>query len=250
MVSSSASWRCAVRSRERHPRKAAVAKQIALEAERGQPRSDRQGTRAVVRVRRPQFEVEQRAVIVADGEHLHSFDQLAAIHAPRPRRRGGAQGTAVGHHRRGQDLVVAGQAPVAGHTLAQAPPQPKPRPAGEGAVQSGERNTRQPIGDAPCMPPKVRVQISPLRRRRKVRSGLRPRGAHRPAPAPWHPTPLRPRRRDLDVSQASHLSSRRSGRTPGRRQIRRAQGACARHWQREPAPSSCLRNVITRRSVS
>ena len=49
----------------------------------------------------------------------------------------------------GQDLVVAGQAPVAGQTLAQAPPQPKPGPAGEGAVQSGERNTRQPAGDAP-----------------------------------------------------------------------------------------------------
>jgi hypothetical protein len=39
---------------------AAVAEQVALEAERGQPRQRRQDARAVVRVGRMQLEIEQR----------------------------------------------------------------------------------------------------------------------------------------------------------------------------------------------
>ena len=39
---------------------AAVAEEVTLEAERGQPRQHRQDTRAVVRVGGLQFEIEQR----------------------------------------------------------------------------------------------------------------------------------------------------------------------------------------------
>src|SRR3954452_8319773 len=78
-----------------------------LEAERGQPRQRRQDTRPVVRVGRMQLEIEQRTVLVANHEELDALDQLAAIEAPRPGARGGAERAAVDHHCRGQDLIAA-----------------------------------------------------------------------------------------------------------------------------------------------
>src|SRR5918911_5646510 len=88
-------------------------------------------------------------MLVADGEQLDALDQLAAINAPRPSGGGRAQGAAVCHHGRGQNLVAARQTPVEGEALAEPAPQPEPGPAGEGAVQRGERNPREPAGDAP-----------------------------------------------------------------------------------------------------
>ena len=85
-------------------------------------RQHRQDARAVVRVGRSQFEVEQRAVLVADCEELHTFDQFAAIDTAYPGGRGRAERTAVGHHRRGQHLVATGKSPVELETLAQPPP--------------------------------------------------------------------------------------------------------------------------------
>jgi hypothetical protein len=78
-----------------------------------------------------QFKIEQRAMFVADDEEPDALDQLAAIEAPCPGTRGGAERAAVDHHRRGQDLVAAGQAPVESQTLAQSAPQPEPGLAGE-----------------------------------------------------------------------------------------------------------------------
>ena len=97
---------------ERRALEAAVAEEVTFEAERGQPRQHRQDARAVVRVGRSQFEVEQRAVLVADCEELHTLDQFAAIDAAYPGGRGRAERTAVGHHRRGQHLVAGGQPPI------------------------------------------------------------------------------------------------------------------------------------------
>ena len=88
-------------------------------------------------------------MLVADDQQLHALDQLAAINAPRPSGRGRAERAAVHHHRRGQDLVTLSQAPVQGQAPAQPAPQPEPGPAGEGAVQGGEGDTREPAGDAP-----------------------------------------------------------------------------------------------------
>src|SRR6185295_1739287 len=62
---------------------------------------------------------------------------------------GGAEGTAVGDHRRGHDPVAAGPPPIEGQALAQPTPQPTARPEGEGAVQRGEEDTREPAGNAP-----------------------------------------------------------------------------------------------------
>ena len=70
---------------EGHALEAAVAEEVTFEAERGQPRQHRQDARAVVRVGRLQFEVEQRAVLVAHREQLHPLDQLAAVDAAYPR---------------------------------------------------------------------------------------------------------------------------------------------------------------------
>src|SRR3954465_8834215 len=69
---------------------------------------------------------------------VRALDQLAAIDAPRPSARSRAEGTAVGPHRRGQDFVAAGEAPIEGQALAQPAPQSQPCPASEGAVQRGE----------------------------------------------------------------------------------------------------------------
>ena len=67
---------------------AAVAEQMPLEAERSQSRQRRQDARPVVRVGRMQFEIEERAMLVAGDEQLDALDQLAAINAPRPGARG------------------------------------------------------------------------------------------------------------------------------------------------------------------
>ena len=67
---------------------AAVAEEITFKAERGQPRQHWQCAGAVVGVGRLQFEIEQRSMLVADGEQLHAFDQLAAIDAAHPGSRG------------------------------------------------------------------------------------------------------------------------------------------------------------------
>src|SRR4051812_18925091 len=80
---------------------------------------------------------------------LDALDQLAAIEAARPGARGGAQRAAVNHHRRGQDLIAAGQAPIESQPLPQPAPQPKARPARETAVQRGEGNAREQPGNAP-----------------------------------------------------------------------------------------------------
>src|SRR4029078_953689 len=93
------------------PLKPAVAKQITLEAEPGQSRQCWQGARAIVRTRGLQFQVEQRAMLVAEGEQLDALDQLAAIDAARPGAWGGAEGPAVGHHRSGAGFVPAGPEP-------------------------------------------------------------------------------------------------------------------------------------------
>src|SRR5689334_2169721 len=88
-------------------------------------------------------------MLVADGEQLDAFDQLATIDAPGPGARGGAERATVDHHRRGQDLIAAGQAPIERQALAQSAPQAKPGPTGEAGVQRGEGNAREPAGDAP-----------------------------------------------------------------------------------------------------
>src|ERR671927_1919744 len=54
-------------------REPAVAEQIALEAEGGQPRQDREGARTVVDIGWPQLEIEQGAMLVADGEQLDAL---------------------------------------------------------------------------------------------------------------------------------------------------------------------------------
>jgi hypothetical protein len=87
-----------------------------------------------------QFKIQQRTMLVADDEELDALDQLAAIEAPHPGARRGAQRAAVNHHRRGQDLVTAGQAPIEGQALPQPAPQPKAGPARETAVQRREGN--------------------------------------------------------------------------------------------------------------
>jgi hypothetical protein len=73
-----------------------------------------------------EFEIEQRAVLVAGDEELDTLDQLAAIEASRPGAWGGAQRAAVHHHRRGQDLIAAGQTPIESQALTQSAPQPEP----------------------------------------------------------------------------------------------------------------------------
>jgi hypothetical protein len=67
---------------------AAAAKEITLEAGCSQPRQCRQYARAVVRVGGLQFEVEQRAMLVAEHEEPHALDQLAATDAAHPGGRG------------------------------------------------------------------------------------------------------------------------------------------------------------------
>src|SRR5215212_8307345 len=54
------------------------------------------------------------SVLAAGDEELDALDQLAAVEPSRPGARGGAERAAVDHHRRGQDLVAAGEAPVEG----------------------------------------------------------------------------------------------------------------------------------------
>src|SRR3954467_6943502 len=100
-----------------------------------------------------EFEIEQRAVLVVGDEELDTLDQLAAIEASRPGAWGGAQRAAVDHHRRGQDLVAAGQAPIESQALTQSAPQPEPGPAGEARVQRGEGNTREQPSNAPLHAP-------------------------------------------------------------------------------------------------
>src|SRR5215212_8718203 len=63
------------------PLETAVAEQIALEAECGQPWQCWQDARPVIGVGRMQFEIEQRAMLVADDEELDALDQLAAVDA-------------------------------------------------------------------------------------------------------------------------------------------------------------------------
>ena len=60
---------------------ATVAEELTFEAERSQPRQQWQDARVVVHVGRSQFEIEQRAVLVADREQLHTLDQSAAVDA-------------------------------------------------------------------------------------------------------------------------------------------------------------------------
>jgi hypothetical protein len=142
---------------------AAVAEQIPLEAKRSQPRQRRQNARPVIRVGRMQFKIQQRTMLVADDEELDALDgeerseRLSTTTAegrtssPQARRQSKARRCPSRRHspRRVQRAkllcsVVKGM--------------PESSPA-----------TRH------CMPPKVSIQISPMRRRRRARSGLRPR---------------------------------------------------------------------------
>ena len=60
--------------RKRCALEAAVAQQIALEAQPGQPRQHRQDTGTVIDVGRRQFQIEQRAMFVADRMQLDALD--------------------------------------------------------------------------------------------------------------------------------------------------------------------------------
>src|SRR5215213_5341247 len=93
-----------------------------------------------------------------------------------------AERAAVDYHRRGQDLVAAGKAPVEGQALAQPAPQPEPGPAGEARVQRREGNAREQPGDAPLHAPEGQHPDQP--------DHAPPQGKIRLAPAAMHPNPL------------------------------------------------------------
>ena len=126
---------------EGHALVAAVAQQIALETQLGQPGQHRCGAGTIVGVGRCQLKIEPRAILIADGTQLDAFDQLAAIDAACPAGRRRAQRAAVHDDRRWQSVVAAGNAPVEGRSLPEPAPQPQPGPAGKRAVKGGERDT-------------------------------------------------------------------------------------------------------------
>src|SRR5829696_4075254 len=115
-------------------------------------------------------------MLVADEADLDALDQLAAIDAPRPGTRGRAERAAVDHHRRGQPLIAAGQAPIEGQKRCPSRRHSPRRVQRANALCSVVKGTpeRQPA-IRHCIPPKVSIQINPIRRRRKLRSVLRPR---------------------------------------------------------------------------
>lgn len=154
---------------------AAVAEQITLEAERGQPRQRRQDTRPVIRVGRVQFEIKQRAVLVAGSEELDALDQFATVNAPCPGARGRAQRAAVDHHSRGRTSSPQARR----QSRARHWPSRRHNPSRDQranvlcSVMKGMPESQPAMRH--CMPPKVSIQISPISHRRKFRSGLRPR---------------------------------------------------------------------------
>ena len=141
-------------------------------------------------------------MLVADDEELDALDQLAAIDAPRPGARGGAERAAVGHHRRGQDLVAAGQAPIESQALAQSAPQPEPGPAGKARVQRGEGNAREPAGNAPLHAAEAQHPDQPDQPPPQAQVRLAPAAVHAD-PLPIHRFQFRLDREDkhLDVGQ-------------------------------------------------
>src|SRR5215212_3454806 len=180
-----------------------------------------------------ELEIEQRTVLIAGDEELDALDQLAAVDPSRPGARGGAERAAVDHHRRGQDLVAAGEAPVEGQALAQPAPQPEPGPAGEARVQRREGNARKQPGDAPLHAPEGQHPDQP--------DHAPPQGKIRLAPAAMHPNPLAVHGLQLRLDREDeHLhigqgipavtAAGPGNRTDGRRrQISGAQEAGVRH---------------------
>jgi hypothetical protein len=127
---------------------AAVAQQIALEAQFSQPGQHQRGVDTVVGVGRRQFKIEQGAMLVADGVQFDAFDQLATVTPPpvpagwcRAQRALARQLSAceqrkgvVYNDRRWQGFVTAGNVPVEGYALFEPATQPQSGLSGERAV--------------------------------------------------------------------------------------------------------------------
>jgi hypothetical protein len=158
---------------------AAVPEQITLEAERGEPRQRRQDARPVIRVGWMQFEVEQRAMLVADDEELEALDQLVTSLPPSMPR---AQALGAERSERLSTTTAEGRtsSPQARRqSRAKRWPSRRHSPSRDqraklvGSVVKGMPESQPAMRH--CIPPKVSIQISPISRRRKLRSGLRPR---------------------------------------------------------------------------
>ena len=212
---------------------AAVAEQIALEAQRGQARQRRQDARAVVRVGRMQLEIEQRAVLVAHDGELDAFHQLAAIDAARP----------GGRSRTSQRLSAT---TAEGSTSSpQASRQSRAR-CWPSRRHSPRRDQRAKLvcsvvkgipESSPamrhCIPPKVYIEISPMTRLRKLRSGLQPRRC----------TPTRSRSMASSSASTAKMNTSMSARTfqPSLR-LGRGTGRAGRQWQIDGAQDADVRH--------
>jgi len=114
-------------------------------------------------------------MLVADDADLDALDQLAAIDAPRP-------GTRAERSERLSTTIAEGSP---SSPQAKRPSKAKRCPSRRHSPRRVQRANalcsvvkgtpeRQPA-IRHCIPPKVSIQINPIRRRRKLRSGLRPR---------------------------------------------------------------------------
>jgi hypothetical protein len=170
---------------EGHAFVAAVAQQIALEAQLGQPGQHRQGADAVVGVSRCQLKIEQRAMLVADGAQLEAFDQLAAIDAAQvgaERSELSPDSCPLADSERGLSTTAAEGRISSPHATRQSNarrcPSRRHRPKRVQranalcSVVKGMPDRKPAMRH--CMPPKVSIQIRPSTRRRRSVSGLRP----------------------------------------------------------------------------
>src|SRR3954465_15747661 len=122
---------------------------------------------------------------------------------------------------------------------------PSRAPAGEGAVQRGERNTRQPAGDAPLHAAKGERPDQPDEASPQAQVRFAAATVHTD-PLALHGLQLRFDREDedLDVSQGvPAVTSAEAGKVSGRRrrQIRRARGTGAGHWPNMVSPAPLAR---------
>ena len=171
---------------------AAVAEQIALEAERGPSAAAAAATPARSSVLAGcSLRSSSEPVLVAHDAELDASPRgSTAMPPPRRSEPSGASGCrplpprAAPRRRRPAPKSEA---------LAQPAPQPSARPQRAKLVCSVVKGIPEKSLPSHCIPPKVSIQISPMTRLRKLRSGFCRGDARRPARGPW--PPARPRRR-------------------------------------------------------
>ena len=195
---------------------AAVAEQVALEAERGQPRQRRQDARPVIRVGRMELEIEQRTVLVAGAKSLMP---LTSLPPSKPR----AQALGAERSERLSTTTAEGRtsSPQARRqSRARRWPSRRHSPSRDQRAKLVCNVVKGMPESSPamrhCMPPKVSIQISPITRRRRARSGLHPRRCTPTRSRPMASSSASTAKMNTSTSAKAFQPSPRLGRGTGR----------------------------------